>query len=161
MKHLCCPQCGNKELQVVNETNVQTTGKNYSTGKGCLGYMLMGPLGLLCGSCGSKQKTTTTNTTYWTCPKCGNKFRSPEDIRKEISDNNIKFIVVLVCVIIIALCGCIFFFAPYKSINNFGLFIELFALVFAAVCVALKVKNNQLKKEVSFIEERIQHFCEK
>ncbi len=80
---LCCPQCGNEELQVINETNVQTTGKNYSAGKGCLGYLLLGPFGLLCGSCGQGQQTHTTNTTYWVCPKCGKKFRNPEQHRAQ------------------------------------------------------------------------------
>ena len=82
-KHFCCPQCGNKELQVTTETNSQTTGKNYSGGQGCLGFLLFGPLGLLCGLCGQGKQTTTTNTTYWVCPKCGKKFRHPDELRKE------------------------------------------------------------------------------
>lgn len=36
---ICCPQCGNSELQVTNEINTETKGKNYSSGKGCLGYL--------------------------------------------------------------------------------------------------------------------------
>lgn len=158
MNNYCCPQCGNSELQIINETNVQTSGKNYSGSKGCLGYLLLGPLGLLCGSCGSKQKTTTTNTTYWICPKCGNKFRAPDDIRKEISDNNKKFIAVLVCVIIIALCGSVFFFAPYKAIKNLGIFSELIALVFSIVCFVIKIQNKKREKEAYEIEQAMLKF---
>lgn len=158
MNNYCCPQCGNSELQIINETNVQTSGKNYSGSKGCLGYLLLGPLGLLCGSCGSKQKTTTTNTTYWICPKCGNKFRAPDDIRKEISDNNKKFIAVLVCVIIIALCGSVFFIAPYKAINNLGIFSELIALLFAIVCFVIKAQNKKREKEAYEIEQAMLKF---
>lgn len=82
MNNLCCPHCGNPDLQVTNEVNTQTTGSGYSVGQGCLGYLLFGPLGLLCGGCGSGQKTTTTNTTFWVCSKCGHKFQNPDDIRK-------------------------------------------------------------------------------
>lgn len=83
-KQICCPNCGSRNFQVINETNVQTKGKNYSSGKGCLGYLLLGPLGLLCGSCGQGQKTSVTNTTYYVCDKCGEKFRRPEDLKKDI-----------------------------------------------------------------------------
>lgn len=80
---ICCPQCGNEELQVINETNVHSKGKNFSAGKGCLGYLLLGPLGILCGACGRGQRTSTTSTTYWICPKCGTKFRNPTDVEVE------------------------------------------------------------------------------
>lgn len=67
---MCCPKCGSNHLQVVNET--KTTGGGYSAGNGCCGYILLGPLGLLCGSCGSKTKTT--NKAFFVCMDCGNKF---------------------------------------------------------------------------------------
>lgn len=82
-KEICCPGCGHRDLQVTNEVDTKVSGKNYSAGNGCLGYLLFGPLGLLCGSCGQKQNVTTTNTQFWVCPKCGEKFRNPEDLRKE------------------------------------------------------------------------------
>ena len=81
-KHFCCPQCGNRHhLQITTQTDVNTTGKSYSAGKGCLGYFLLGPLGLLCGACGSGQKTMVKETKYWACPNCGNKFESQDDLR--------------------------------------------------------------------------------
>lgn len=83
--HFCCPKCGNTDLQSTVETKTETTGGGFSASKGCLGYLIFGPLGLLCGSCGSNTNTTTTNTTYWNCPKCGHRFRSPEDLRKTIN----------------------------------------------------------------------------
>lgn len=67
---ICCPKCGSGNLQAVSENN--TTGGGYSAGKGCCGYMLLGPLGFLCGACGSKTKTTTT--TCFVCMNCGHKF---------------------------------------------------------------------------------------
>lgn len=67
---VCCPKCGGTHLQAVNESN--TTGGGFSAGKGCCGYILLGPLGVLCGACGSK--TRTTNKTFFVCMDCGNKF---------------------------------------------------------------------------------------
>lgn len=81
--YFCCPHCGNKDVQATTETNTTTTGSNFSAGKGCLGYLLFGPLGILCGSCGNNQQTVTTNTTHWHCSNCGKKFRNPDEIIKE------------------------------------------------------------------------------
>ncbi len=84
----CCPKCKSHNLQIVTNTEYssQTKGGGYSAGKGCCGYMLAGPLGLLCGACGSKSQTTVTSksTTVWTCLDCGNKFRDIADIEKDI-----------------------------------------------------------------------------
>ena len=84
-RKLCCPRCGCKELQVTTETNTQTTGSDYSAGQGCLGFLLFGPLGLLCGACGQGKTTNTTQNTYWICPKCGKRFENPDDIEKKIN----------------------------------------------------------------------------
>lgn len=75
---ICCPECGSEEIQVANETTVETKG--YSAGKGCLGFLLFGPLGFLCGGCGNGTKKT--DKTYWHCSKCGKKFKTPNDIRE-------------------------------------------------------------------------------
>ena len=67
-----CPNCQSVNLQTIVESN--TTGKGgFSAFDGCLGYLLMGPLGLLCGS--RKTKIKTTNTTFFMCMDCGNKFK--------------------------------------------------------------------------------------
>ncbi|MBQ7399236.1 MAG: hypothetical protein IJW06_02065 [Clostridia bacterium] len=84
----CCPKCKSRNLQIITNTQFssETTGGGYSAGKGCCGYMAFGPLGLLCGSCGSKTETTITSdsTTVWVCLECGNRFRDIEDVNKEI-----------------------------------------------------------------------------
>jgi len=83
---LTCLQCGSSALQLVTETEVTGGGGGgYSAGKGCLGGLLMGPAGLLCGACGSKGKPVqSTNKNYWLCSQCGNKFRNPKEEYKEV-----------------------------------------------------------------------------
>lgn len=92
---LCCPDCGSRDFQVVMKNNTTTTvntkTKGYSASKGCLGYLFLGgPLGLLCGACGSgKSKTTATTTVTneksFVCKNCGCEFRSPKDLEGEIA----------------------------------------------------------------------------
>ena len=67
-----CPKCGNDYCQIINETN--TTGKDFSAGKGCCGAILFGPIGVLCGACGEGRKVNTK--TYWICNDCGHKFKA-------------------------------------------------------------------------------------
>lgn len=79
-----CPHCGSEDLYPITSTEFtsSTSGGGYSAVKGCLGLFLLGPLGLLCGACGSKMKTTVENSTknYWTCRSCGKKFIDIEDL---------------------------------------------------------------------------------
>lgn len=67
-----CPRCGNDNLQAITET--ESDIKGYGAGKGCLGYLIWGPIGLLCGLCGMGKGKTRTKT-YWVCNQCGKKFR--------------------------------------------------------------------------------------
>ena len=73
-----CPHCGSEDLFPITstETSITSSGGGFSAGKGCLGYFLLDPLGLLCGACGSKVKTDVQNSTknYWACRSCGKKF---------------------------------------------------------------------------------------
>lgn len=85
-----CPCCGGHNLQTVSEvtTVTSTTGGGYSGGKGCLGLLLFGPFGLLCGNCGNAQKTEVQNNTklFWVCSDCGHKFEHLDNIQKEIAE---------------------------------------------------------------------------
>ena len=121
-KHFCCPKCGNKNLQSTTETVTQTSGKNYSGTQGCLGLLLFGPMGLLCGLCGQGKTTNTNTTNYWVCPNCGHKFRSPDDIRKDKS-NGSAFMGIMVG---LGLClGLLFFifFAVSGALYDEGLIV--------------------------------------
>jgi hypothetical protein len=55
-----CPKCGC--------TSIQGAKAGYDAGMGCLSWILLGPLGLLCGACGN-------NTMYSHCLKCGHKWK--------------------------------------------------------------------------------------
>ena len=68
---LKCPKCGAANCTPITETT--TSGKDFSAGKGCCGFALLGPLGILCGACG--QGKQTSSVTYWMCNNCGNKFQ--------------------------------------------------------------------------------------
>lgn len=88
-----CPRCGEHNLYPLNETStsVQTSGGGYSSSKGCLGWLLVGPVGLLCGGMGQKQRTSvsTVHKLFWVCNECGFKFRNLDDWATEI-DTKVK-----------------------------------------------------------------------
>lgn len=67
---MICPKCGSENVQY----STKTSGGGYSAGNGCCGYMFLGPLGLLCGACGSQTETDE----FWVCNKCGHKFSDNE-----------------------------------------------------------------------------------
>lgn len=109
-----CPNCHCTDFTVVSETITSntSTGGGYSGGKGCVGFLLFGPLGLLCGNCGNKQTITTTNTTknFFLCSNCGNKFRVPDELKTEIeqidkSVNMFKIIAIVssICTALLAM----------------------------------------------------------
>ena len=67
-----CPKCGSEQVQLITETT--TEGKDFSGEKGCCGYLVFGPLGLLCGACGEGKQTRSTS--YWVCHACGRKWKA-------------------------------------------------------------------------------------
>lgn len=97
-RRLKCPKCGQHRLQPVTEntasitTSTTTKGGGYSGAKGCLGVLMFGPCGLLCGNCGSSAKTNTSTNTemtsqgFFVCQDCGNKFRNPVELKEELDE---------------------------------------------------------------------------
>lgn len=65
-----CPNCGSERIQF----GTNTSGTGYSAGDACCGFIFLGPLGLLCGACGSDIKTKE----FWICQDCGHKFTNAE-----------------------------------------------------------------------------------
>lgn len=76
-----CPKCGSEHVQFYSTTNTQGP----SVSSSCCGYILLGPLGLLCGLCGMGSETKE----YWLCQDCGNKF-SVDDAQKNMQDEQQK-----------------------------------------------------------------------
>ena len=55
-----CPKCGS--------TSIQGERAGFGAGKGCCGWIMLGPIGLLCGACGK-------NKMYSHCLRCGHKWK--------------------------------------------------------------------------------------
>ena len=75
-----CPFCGSEHVQYVSHT----TRTNFGGLQACCGFLLMGPLGLLCGLCGQSESTSE----YWVCHDCGNTFPTFMGTWKMQRENN-------------------------------------------------------------------------
>ncbi len=76
---LKCPNCGSANLMHTSVSTTNTTGKTKGFGSisACLGFILFGWIGVLCGLCGigkSKTKTQTTTKVIKVCQNCGYRF---------------------------------------------------------------------------------------
>ncbi|WP_310603804.1 hypothetical protein [Anaerosporobacter sp.] len=67
-----CPSCGSDNCHIIEES--ETTQKGYGVCSGVCGYLLLGPIGFLCGLCGMGEGKTKRRS-FWICPHCGRKFR--------------------------------------------------------------------------------------
>lgn len=67
-----CPSCGGENCHIIEETEVRQ--KDFGVCKGLCGYWILGPIGILCGLCGTGKRYTTKKA-YWVCNQCGRKFR--------------------------------------------------------------------------------------
>ena len=159
-----CPCCGGHNLQTVSEVTTvsSTTGGGYSGSKGCLGLLLFGPFGLLCGNWGNAQKTEVTNNTklFWVCGDCGHKFEHLENIQKEIAEletllkkqkNSIIVtpIVMIVLFILLMMAGISvssmsFVFILFAAIEILGIF----------VYPSTKTKMEQKKQEYAELQRK-------
>lgn len=74
-----CPNCGSENVNLISNT----TTRGFKGSDACCGYILMGPLGILCGSLGSGKKSTNE---FWVCNNCGSKFQDKEI--KKYNQNN-------------------------------------------------------------------------
>lgn len=64
-----CPRCGSRNCFMTIDSKTKTSSGFWDA---CCGYILLGPIGLLCGVCG--RDTTTKTKSYWKCGNCGEKF---------------------------------------------------------------------------------------
>ncbi len=63
-----CAKCGSNNLKVVTEN----TSDGFGAGKSCLGTILFGPFGFLCGLCGMGKSKSKT---FRLCVDCGARFK--------------------------------------------------------------------------------------
>lgn len=101
---LRCPNCNSSDLVPITETTTNVSGRMFGFEDACCGWILLGPLGLLCGLCGSGVESHTETETYWVCKSCGNKFRNPADIRAEVETGRktIRVIFILLAIVFLA-----------------------------------------------------------
>ena len=78
--NISCPYCHarGEHCHPIVKTDIKTSGGGYGFWNGCCGLILLGPVGLLCGACGSSVKTKVRNETWWICQKCGKEFISKQ-----------------------------------------------------------------------------------
>ena len=77
-----CPKCGSERIQF----GTNTSGGGFSFSDACCGSIILGPLGGLCGACGSDTKTEE----FWICQDCGNKFSNSEGQRNQKREEQSK-----------------------------------------------------------------------
>lgn len=162
---MICPRCGEENLQIINEVHVdtQTTGGGYSASKGCCGYMLLGPFGLLCGACGSSAKTTTTttNTTHFVCPKCGKKFRKPSDLRAEADKMRSAATASFIAFIVIAVLGFIILAAIGGGESAFVIAGLILAVIFVLLAFVLLAKSKGQAEQLNMEADQIERDMKK
>ena len=76
---MICPNCESENCNFISQTHTSSG----SFADGCCGFILFGPIGILCGLCG---KDTTTKE-FWICNDCGCKFQQGLE-RKTLEDTN-------------------------------------------------------------------------
>ncbi len=159
-----CPQCGCQELQVVSMTDntVTAKGKGYSGSKGCLGYLLFGPCGLLCGDCGSSQNITVNTTTklFWVCSRCGHRFRNLEDLQSELHNAESKLPVAWISAVFFWVLDLAILYGIYtqkindKIMNGYvWITLVMFVVLGIVIIVGTKGQIERLKNEYIKLEE--------
>lgn len=135
---LQCPNCHSTDIIPIIETSTNVSGGGYGVGKGCCGWILFGPLGLLCGLCGTGVKSHTQTKTYWVCRSCGNKFRSQADtVAEQAAEVMPGSVGVLIGSIVLCIIGNLF--ADY-DISFLGLSNWIYTILGTlGICVSVLV----------------------
>lgn len=100
-----CPKCKSERIISKTQTSTTTKSSGYKSGLGCLGWLLWGPLGLLCGLCGMGSKTTVKNSNCFVCQDCGKEFLSVNDKLHTLKIGEIQCFVFGIILIILSLFG--------------------------------------------------------
>lgn len=95
---LHCPCCKSTKIQAVSHTEVKG---GYRAGRGCLGWLLFGPIGVLCGAFGKKSRITSTSTVRFVCMECGKEFENVDFLIEEC-ERKMKLDVTIAIIVILA-----------------------------------------------------------
>lgn len=142
---LHCPKCKSENLQTVVKTNTEASGGGFRLGKGCLGALLLGPLGWLCGALGNKTKVTSTNTTAFVCMGCGFRFLSIDDAIEKMQQDQRPKALMGIALLVSFLLGLMTGFV----VGIFIIFIILF-LVVSLVDGILKKKYSEILRREGY-----------
>lgn len=74
-QRLRCPKCGSEDIHFATSHE----SKSFSGGNACCGFLLAGPIGILCGLCGAGSSTKS----FWVCRHCGAEFQADDVKRAE------------------------------------------------------------------------------
>ena len=67
-----CPFCKEDNCRMIKEFTRK--GGEFNKSRAFWGFIILGPVGLLCGKCGNKKEIVNTN--YWFCNNCGKKGKA-------------------------------------------------------------------------------------
>lgn len=147
-KKLRCPKCKSERLISTTDTIVNDNSKGYGGGLGCLGFLLMGPLGLLCGLCGKKRDISVENLHYFICQDCGHEFLAHDDAVRMLNSIIYKCYFGGISTVAIAftlICVCI-----GEGIGGLLPFLAVIALIIGIIIV---VQGRKLGKKLHELEE--------
>lgn len=162
-----CPRCRSDDLiqSVDNSTEFHSEHKGYSGAQGCLGYLLFGPLGLLCGAFDNKSSADMTqeSTLHWTCRSCGARFTDINNICDEIDETEEEIVRMkkkliassMICAVLAvllsvgsALLGSLFL----------GIFISLFIIVYLIINLIYSLIDiSEYKKYLDALEDEYEY----
>jgi hypothetical protein len=138
---MICSNCGGSNLQSEHLHRIKDTN---SASSSCLGYLLLGPIGLLLGVGSVKSKIEM----YWVCQNCGNKWRDRKEYIKEAT----KSIIVAIVITILVLAGGIYLTVDMGT--TLFLYIAIIVVLIQAVrTFILCKKTTKLKSEMIKFEK--------
>lgn len=148
-QNICCPKCGNRNLQV-------TTDRDW--GSAAIG----GVVGTAVGGLGSGMINAASNLkqqTFFVCPDCSHRFRSPQELEEEAQIYGKRSKVIsIVCVLMLALCTLLLIIGIKFGVVFINVFSVICAALFVLCMVFMNAKANKPKKALQEITEGMRRF---
>jgi hypothetical protein len=84
-------KCGGNNAKSEHLQNIKDSN---SAGDACCGYLLFGPIGLLCGF----GKVSSENKMYWICQDCGYKWQDRKEHIEDLKKAKSSAIIILISI---------------------------------------------------------------